>query len=359
MIFRNAMQAAKRQDAVWTNYSLPAGRGACAPRIKCLHPASAFNIGSRVEWRSPVYAAALLFLSVAGLSSCGNEVKKDDWLKDRESIAESIQGIDAEEKKLKYSVDAHEATIQTLDTNIRTLDANMQSLDANLKALDTNIQTLDANMKAIDGRLQALEQVSAGQLVKIREMSASIRKSKKKRPASAGGKKGRRAVVGKAARKKRPEIIKAPARLAAPAVKKASPVVVVAEAEKNSYTAAYLALKSGHYKESSQAFRLLLEQYPKGEYADQAWYWLGESSYAQHDNDKAIKAFKYVATHYLNSVKHAAALFKLGQVLQSLNRHKEAAGFYTQLINKHGDSSIAEQARAALAEIRKAEREKK
>jgi len=120
------------------------------------------------------------------------------------------------------------------------------------------------------------------------------------------------------------------------------------EAEKNAYTAAYLAWKSGRYDEAANAFNKQLDLYPNGEYSDQAWYWLGETRFAQHDYYRALNAFKYVADHYPDSVKHAAALLKLGQISESQNHWQQSALYYKRLIRDHADSDLAEQARKAL-----------
>jgi len=120
------------------------------------------------------------------------------------------------------------------------------------------------------------------------------------------------------------------------------------ESEKNAYTSAYLALKSGRYDEASLAFNDLLLKYPQGEYADQANYWLGESYFAQQKMKKAIAAFKKVANNYPNSAKHPAALLKLATAYRESNHKGDAKAVLQRLINQHPESNAAEQARARL-----------
>jgi len=127
----------------------------------------------------------------------------------------------------------------------------------------------------------------------------------------------------------------------------------VGEEEKNSYTAAYLALKSGRYDKSTQGFRHLLKKFPKGEYTDQAWYWLGESYYAQHNIKQTIHALETVVRRYPKSAKHAAALLKLGLAYQDASRPKNAKSMLQQLIREHPDSAAAEQARRQLNNLSK------
>lgn len=123
------------------------------------------------------------------------------------------------------------------------------------------------------------------------------------------------------------------------------------EDEKNIYTAAYLALKSGRYDEASLQFAQLLEKFPKGEYSDQAWYWLGESLFAQRKSNKAIAAFDHVVRNYPDSVKHAAALQRLGQIYQENKRLGDAKAVFERLLREHGDSPLAAQARESLRSI--------
>lgn len=120
------------------------------------------------------------------------------------------------------------------------------------------------------------------------------------------------------------------------------------ESEKNAYTSAYLALKSGRYDEASQAFKILLVKYPKGEYADQANYWLGESYFAQQKMKEAIKAFKRVANSYPNSAKHPAALLKLASAYQESGRKGDTKAVLQRLIKEHPESNAAGQARSRL-----------
>jgi len=119
--------------------------------------------------------------------------------------------------------------------------------------------------------------------------------------------------------------------------------------EKDRYTAAYLALKSGRYEDSVAAFEQLLADHPKGEFSDQAWFWLGESYLAQQAIGKAIRAFRHVVRDYPESAKHAAALLKLGQAYEQTRRKKDARSAYEKLVREHPDS---EEYRLAVKRLR-------
>jgi len=140
----------------------------------------------------------------------------------------------------------------------------------------------------------------------------------------------------------------------AQAIKPADPVEVPGssvEEEKDHYTAAYLALKSGRYEEAINNFRDLLKAHPNSAYSDQAYYWLGESYVAQGRNKDAVEAFTMVANNFPQSPKHAAALLKLASVYESLNMIGDARAVLNRVTKEHPDSRSAERARVQLSNL--------
>lgn len=260
-----------------------------------------------------VFPVAVLLLCSLALSSCVKDEGAHSWQNDREAVQSSIDSIKAAQSKAETS-------------------AQMDAIRFNK-------------------RLSDLETVNRAQQAQIDALTARIEKLHRKRKVIAAKKP---APKGKSEVKHRTTPVKAP--VAPPVVRKTSPVVdraALAEAEKNAYTAAYLALKSGRFEEASKGFNAQLDSYPKGEYADQAWYWLGESRLAQQSTDHALHAFKYVADHYPESVKHAAALLKLGQLSEMSGDEAAAVNYYNRLLKEHAEGTLAEQAREALADLQK------
>ncbi len=118
--------------------------------------------------------------------------------------------------------------------------------------------------------------------------------------------------------------------------------------EKNAYTAAYLALKSGRYDEASSGFVKVIKAHPKGEYTDQAYYWLGESLVALLRNEEALESFTVVANQYPKSPKHAAALLKIASVYTNMKYYDQAEKTLQRVIKEYPDGRTAERARAEL-----------
>jgi len=121
-----------------------------------------------------------------------------------------------------------------------------------------------------------------------------------------------------------------------------------AEEVKDHYTAAYLALKSGRYEEAIEKFRVLLKTYPKNNYSDQAYYWLGESYLAQNNIPRAVGNLEWMVANYPDSTKHAAAMLRLGMAYQMQERPSEARDILSRLIETHAESAAAQEARKLL-----------
>ncbi|MDQ6996479.1 MAG: tetratricopeptide repeat protein [Mariprofundus sp.] len=262
---------------------------------------------------------AVIFLCALTLSACASDDKKISleqvWTQDKQQINASLTQLRDHQTKSDLALQQQE-----------TITADMQKQIDELKELN---QAQQVQVSAISNRIERLHRKTAVKTVKADAPASKI--------------------ISKPELTLRTTPVKAlppalPVAVPAPKVDTAAMV----EAEKNAYTSAYLALKSGRYDEAANAFNKQLDLYPEGEYADQAWYWLGETRLAQNNNDRALNAFKYVADHYPNSVKHAAALFKLGQISEAQNKFQQSAIYYKRLIRDHADSSLAEQAREAL-----------
>jgi len=266
--------------------------------------------------RPLVQPVAVIFLCALVLSACATDDKKISleqvWTQDKQQINASMTQLRD-----------HQAQS---DLSIRQQETAFVDMQKHIDALEKLSQSQQAQINAISSRIERLHKKRARKPVK-----PALKRPIKPEP------------------KQRTTPVKAlppaaPVATAVPKVDKAA----MAEAEKNAYTSAYLALKSGRYDEAGNGFNKQLDLYPDGEYADQAWYWLGETRLAQNSNDRAFNAFKYVADHYPNSVKHAAALLKLGQIAEAQNDYQQSALYYKRLIRDHADSSLAEQAREAL-----------
>ena len=82
--------------------------------------------------------------------------------------------------------------------------------------------------------------------------------------------------------------------------------------ERAAYDAAFNALKSGDYVQSSRLFQSFVETYPDGAYAPNALYWLGESYYVTQNYQLAQLQFQALLDRFPTHDKAPGAMLKVG-----------------------------------------------
>lgn len=261
------------------------------------------------DMRRPLVLPVAALFMLLGFSGCSSK-ESVSWQADKEIVLQSIQKTQADNVSIQEKIGTVEARVIELEKRLKEQEAENKALAATVLAVRN-----DSSRKIVSSKVSAKDQKLARKLEKI---ESSIRSATSKGTTSIQ-----------------------------PSDK---------SIEKNSYTAAYLALKSGRYEEASIGFKTLLHEHPQGEYADQAWFWLAESYFAQRKYSDAIDAFNKVANNYPDSAKHPAALLKLSSAYQQSGRRGDAKAVLQRLIQQHPESNAAEQARS---ELRKMDAEQK
>ncbi|MGZ8182786.1 MAG: tol-pal system protein YbgF [Methylobacter sp.] len=111
--------------------------------------------------------------------------------------------------------------------------------------------------------------------------------------------------------------------------------------EKQQYQQAYEALRNGHNAQAIAEFNALLTRNPKGEYANNAQYWLGEAYRVNQDIDSARKAFNNVVENYPGSSKVPDALLKLGSIEVEQKNPVKAREYLTRVTVDFPSSTAA------------------
>jgi tol-pal system protein YbgF len=215
----------------------------------------------------------------------------DSWSEDKSKVLQSIQHGDQQQRLSSKRLD----------------DLSLQT------------QELEHRMKALEDRLNRLVRQNQTQVAQIAGVSHGLEKVATRKPPP-------------------PRPVRKPPAPKAEEKKEAPKPEMEEKTEKDRYSAAYLALKSGRYENAGAEFERLLKDYPKGEFADQARYWLGESYMARQKLRKAIRAFRKVVKDHPESAKHAAALFSLGKAYEQAGRNADARKAYARLVREHPDS---------------------
>ncbi len=141
------------------------------------------------------------------------------------------------------------------------------------------------------------------------------------------------------------------------AAEAATPLAVSAEpadpaAERAAYQAAFNELKQGRYEQAIEAFETFLQRYPKGEYAGNAQYWLGEANYVTRQFKVAEREFKAVLERFPDSSKVADAMLKLGYTYYELAQWDDARKVLSEAAAKNPNSTVARLAENRLQKMR-------
>lgn len=94
-----------------------------------------------------------------------------------------------------------------------------------------------------------------------------------------------------------------------------------------------LLLKDRDYAGAEVAFNELIGRYKQGDLVGNAYYWLGETYYAQGQYDRAALTFGDGVSGHAKSPKAPDMVLKLGMSFAALNRKDDACGAYS-ILNK-------------------------
>ena len=140
--------------------------------------------------------------------------------------------------------------------------------------------------------------------------------------------------------------------VSAPVPNVAAPVQNAAQGtERERYQQAYDSLRNGHNAQSVKMFETLLVDYPAGEYADNAQYWLAEAYKVNREIDKSRAAFNKVVVQYPNSAKVPDALLKLGYIEADMQNSVKAREYLLRVTNSYPNSPAAHLAAKKLAQM--------
>jgi len=133
-----------------------------------------------------------------------------------------------------------------------------------------------------------------------------------------------------------------------------TPAAAPAATEKQAYDAAYdLLVRQRKIPEAISALEAFLNQYPDGDYADNAQFWLGEARYAGQDYAGAIDDFQALVKRYPQSPKVPDALLKVGYIRYAQGDYAKAREVFDGLVRHYPGTAaarLAEQRLEALSQ---------
>ena len=117
------------------------------------------------------------------------------------------------------------------------------------------------------------------------------------------------------------------------------------------YQRAFSLFQQREFGEASIAFEEFVRANPTHEYADNAYYWMGECFYGQGEFVLAIGEFQKIPELYPGGNKVPDSLLKIALSYDNLNNKKNAEKTLRQLIDAYPQSEAAKLARQKLAKI--------
>jgi tol-pal system protein YbgF len=126
---------------------------------------------------------------------------------------------------------------------------------------------------------------------------------------------------------------------------------VASPEEERAYLAAFDLLKNGKYDDAIKGFRDMLDQWPQGRYADNAWYWIGEANYVKRNYRDALASFNALTQNFPQSPKMPDALLKIGLCQLELKNSADARVALQRVVSDYPNSTAANLAKQRLQQI--------
>lgn len=219
-----------------------------------------------------------------------------------------------------------ERRMQALETRLADVTRKLENL--NLAAQNQSLTRLEGELRSLRGEVEQLRHDIGGTEKRGRDLYQDLDR-----------------------RLQKIEHESRPARLSmSPSISNAPPPPPSQE-EEAAYLRAFEQLKSGQYDAAIAAFREMQARWPQGRYADNAWYWMGESHYVKREYEPALEAFRSLLNQFPASPKVPDAMLKIGLAQIELKRPDDARGILEKLVAEHGNSNAARLARQRLEQL--------
>lgn len=257
------------------------------------------------------------------------------------SLASTLTGCmlatQADVLQVQDQVAGLDAKVVTLQKTNADLAYKIDELNGSLTTLNENLRDSRDKMSQVGARMDDL-QVRVGQ--SVQSLGDAVRKERQE---------ARDAAVAAAK-----EAATGPAREAAlKALEEASAKEAAAGPSPTKlYRDAYLHFVRKDYQLAGQGFSVYLDKYPKGELADLATYYLGESRYARKEWEDAAAQYAGVLDAFPKSDLVPSARLKYAYALLNLKTDtQEAKRYLESILQDYPHSSEAKAAKDKLASL--------
>ena len=122
--------------------------------------------------------------------------------------------------------------------------------------------------------------------------------------------------------------------------------------ETKAYEDSLALIRSGNYKGAVDSLTNFLRQFPNSQLAPSAWYWIGNSQFAQKDYKAALVSQQKVIDVYPDNAKAPDAMLNIASNQIELADKKSACSTLENLMKKYPTSEAAESAKSRIARVR-------
>lgn len=199
-----------------------------------------------------------------------------------------------------------------------------------LQMLQQEVMTLRGLVEQQANELQQLRQQSLDRYVELDRRVSALQGGE---PVSAAAAEGSGSARGESLPQSRPRATR----------QSSEPSSANRKGEYEAYKNAYAKVKAQEFSGAVEAFQQFLEDYPEGDYAPNAHYWLGELYLVltPPQPDKAQAAFTRLLQDYPGHAKVPDAMFKLGRMFYERGEQDRSRQLLEQVVAeyKQRDSS--------------------
>ncbi len=267
----------------------------------------------------------LLGLALAIADAAWAQKKEDIILAELRQIQAQLAGLHTAQAALKTVVDALSAGAAEQQDSVRK---NLADSRIALERVQQDMSILSERIEETNSRLAGMRE----DLVTMRESREPlVIPPPEPAPGSEPG--AAPAQTGKA------EPAPPPA-----AVASTPSYIDIYNEARNDYT-------QGRYGLAISGFKDVLELDKRGDLADNARYWMGESYLAQRQHDLALAEFDLIIRDYPNSNKRPDAYLKKAMTLEEMGRRSEANVMYELVIEQFPRTNQERVARRKLEDL--------
>lgn len=121
--------------------------------------------------------------------------------------------------------------------------------------------------------------------------------------------------------------------------------------EQQAYDRAFQLLTQSRYKDAITQFKQMVDSWPHGQLADDAYYWMSEAMYVNREFEHALSGFRTLVSKYPDSKRVPEALLKIGYIQHDLGDYEKATNTFRDILARFPGHQVTVSAQTRLRRI--------